>query len=321
MEYQRLALSDRYQIHALKKSGKGIREIGRIIGRSGSTISRELKANGGWMGYNPRPANHLSESRRNKKSSHKRIIDGKVEAIVRSKLTMEWSPEQISGWLLMHQKIKVSYSSIYRFVYQDAKRRGLLYTHLRTGRAKRKVHKKAILTANFSSLKDVRSIDKRPRVVEQKVRLGDYERDTMYGSKPGGALLTINDRVSRKVKLDILKTKCSVKIHRATVKLLRVKTVHTLTNDNGTEFARHKLTEKVLRTKIYFSHKGCAWERGANENTNGLLRQYFPRSMDFSSITKAQVQHAEDRLNNRPRKCLGYRTPNQVERILGQVLR
>ena len=312
MSYQRLALSDRYQIHALKKSGRGVREIARVLGRPASTVSRELKNNSGWKGYDPGPAHLLSTSRKKEKPTQSCLIQGKLEQYVRSKLILDWSPEQISGRLKDAKKIDLSYSSIYRFIYRDARKGGILWEHLRTQRKKRKNRKKSILASNFNVLKDVRSIDQRAKIVDRKQRIGDLERDLICGTKPGAVILTINDRVSRKIKIGWLPSKCSKGVHQKTVTLLKNKRVHTLTNDNGREFARHKQTEKRLKTKIYFSHKGCAWERGANENSNGLLRQYFPRSMDFGAITPELLKFAEQRLNNRPRKCLGYKTPNEI---------
>jgi IS30 family transposase len=321
MGYQRLALADRYQIYVLKKSGNGVREIARLLGRTASTISRELKNNSRWLGYEPGLAHRLSKQRAKEKPIQTPKIRGELEDYVRQKVGMDWSPEQISGRLKKERQAQVSYSTLYRFIYRDARKGGVLWQHLRTQRKKRKNRKKSILAANFRALKEVRSISKRPQIVEKKKRRGDLERDLICGTKPGAVILTINDRVTRSVKIGWLPTKCSRAVHQMTVRLLKNQQVRTLTNDNGTEFARHQQTERALKSKVYFSHKGCAWERGANENTNGLLRQYFPRSMQFSEITQEQIQNAERRLNSRPRKCLGYRTPYEVDRQLGQVLR
>jgi IS30 family transposase len=319
MGYQRLTLQERYQISALKKSGKGIRAIARELKRDPSSISREIKNNSGWYGYDAGLAQSKSKQEKDKKSRPAHIVQGRLGAKIIEKLKLDWSPEQISGWLKREGvKTPPSYSTIYRFIYRDARLGGSLYQHLRRCRRKRK---KRVSTAIFRGVKNTRSIKQRPKAVNKKERLGDLERDTVRGTRAGAVILTINDRVSRKVSLGLSKTKCSRKIHTETLRILKNRKVHTITNDNGTEFAKHAQTEKRLRAKIYFSRPGCAWERGANENTNGLLRQYFPREMDFNSITLKQLKEAEKKLNNRPRKCLGYKTPNQVEREKGQVLR
>ena len=186
----------------------------------------------------------------------------------------------------------------------------------------RKRQKSSILRENLNVFKNVRPITKRPKVVDKKIRLGDLERDLICGTQTGAVILSVNDRVSRKVKIGWTPGKASKLIHKKTIALLKNHPgVRSLTNDHGCEFAQYKRTEKILRTKIYFSTKGCAWERGANENTNGLLRQYFPRRMDFNRITQKQIRAAENRLNNRPRKCLAFQTPNEVEERMGQVLR
>lgn len=321
MGYQRLALCDRYQIGILKKSGMSVCEIGRTLGRPTSTISRELRNNSGWMGYEARIAQSMSVEKRKCKRARARLIQGELREYVSAKLQMDWSPEQISGRLSQQKGASVSYSSIYRFVYRDARQGGELWQHLRTCRKKRKRQKSSKLRENFKSLKAVRPMSSRPPIVEKKKRIGDLERDLVCGTKQSAVILTINDRVSRRVKIGWMAKKSSRLVHQKTVKLLKGVKVLTLTNDNGSEFARHQQTEQKLKTKIYFSRPGCAWERGANENTNGLIRQYFPRSLAFESITPHQIRHAEERLNNRPRKCLGYRTPNEVHRKTGQVLR
>jgi len=314
MSYQRLTLKERYQIAALKKSGHGIRKISRVLDRSPSSVSREIRLNGGWMGYDAVIAQSQVNTRlKEQKHGPPRKIRGKMEAYVRKKILSHWSPEQISGRSKRDRRDSISYSSIYRFVYREARAGGELWRCLRTHRKKRKHQKRSILSDNLNIYKNARSIGERPKIVEIKKRLGDLERDLICGSKAGAVILTVNDRVSRKVKVAWLKQKTSKLVHQKTVALIKkYPKVRTLTNDQGTEFAQHRLTEKSLGAKVYFAHKGCAWERGANENTNGLLRQYFPRSMNFNGITQKQIRDAENRLNTRPRKCLGYRTPNEV---------
>lgn len=217
MAYQRLALVERYQIGALKNSGLSVREIGRVIGRNASTISR-IGSNGNWMGYFPQTAHALARDRRrtNKSSSNLRIR-GALETSIRAKLELDWSPEQICGRLLKKKRTALSYSTVYRFIYRDAKSGGTLWTHLRTQRKSQRRQKSSILSDNFKSLKDVRSIKERPKIVEKKRRLGDLERDLVCGTKHGAVILTINDRVSRRVKLAILPNKSAKLVHKKTV--------------------------------------------------------------------------------------------------------
>ena len=325
MGYQRLTLDERYQIAASKRSGQKVREIARLLNRPASTISRELRAHSGWMGYDAQLSHSQAMAKRRVKTGRRPAlrITGELEEEIRRKLLCDWSPEQVSGRLRLEQGVKVSLSTLYRWIYRDARKGGDLFTHLRTGRRKRKTQKRSILAQNFRVLRDVRPMRDRPRIVDRKKRLGDLERDLMCGTQPGGAvLLTINDRVSRFTRVAWMPRRSSQMVHEQTVRLLKEHPrVHTVTNDNGSEFARHRETEKLLKAKVYFSRKGCAWERGANENTNGLLRQYFPRRIDFNQITEAQIREAEARLNHRPRKCLGYQTPAEVQERLGQVLR
>ena len=323
MGYRRLTLEDRYQIAALKKTNHSLNDIGCALGRPASTISREIRANGGWRGYDGHAAHLSSKSRRKscRRGPEPKIV-GETEKLVRERLQSHWSPEQISGRLKRDGGVQISCSSIYRFIYRDAKQRGELWRCLRTQRRKRKRQKRAILARNFRKLNEVRPIRDRPRIVDQKRRIGDLERDLIWDHRLGSAILTINDRATRRVQIAWIPSKSSEIVHQKTLELLKnYPQVRTITNDHGTEFAKHRDTEKALGVRVYFSNKGCAWERGANENTNGLLRQYFPRSMDFSQIRPAQLLAAENLLNNRPRKCLGYRTPSEVHEQLGQLLR
>lgn len=323
MGYRRLTREERYQIAALRKTAQTLNDIGRVLGRPASTISREIRANAGWMGYDGQTAHLNSRNRRkNCRCGPEPKIAGDNERQVREHLESHWSPEQISGRLKTERGIKISCSSIYRFIYKDAEQGGDLWRCLRTQRRKRKTQKRSILAANFKKLNEVRPIRDRPKIVDEKKRLGDLERDLIWDRRLGSAILTINDRATRRVRIAWIPSKSSEIVHRKTLELLRdYPQIKTITNDHGTEFAKHRETERALGAKVYFSNKGCAWERGANENTNGLLRQYFPRQMDFGQIRPSQLRAAENLLNNRPRKCLGYRTPNEVHEQLGQLLR
>src|SRR6185436_4333123 len=309
-QYQRLTLGERYQIQVLLARGVSVRGIALQLQRNASTISREVKGSG--VTYDAdlkhREANRL------RRLSHPQlqVIRGELEDYVRRKIRLDWSPEQIAGRLLREQDKKVvSYQTIYRYLERDKKKRGLLWCHLRILRKQRKDRKVPHWHPTNPHVGRT-MISERPRVVEKRDRLGDFERDTLLGTHNGSLLLTIVDRTSRLLKMQWLPDKSCDRIHQATVMLLNNETVHSLTNDNGMEFARFKKTAAALNTKVYFSRSYAAWERGSNENTNGLLRQYFPRKKDIGQPPADKITYIENLINNRPKKCLGYQTPLEV---------
>ena len=161
----------------------------------------------------------------------------------------------------------------------------------------------------------------RPKIVDERIRFGDFERDSVQGKFKGPVLLTIVDRLSRLTKIKKVRWINAEATHRATVELLRNLPINTITNDNGSEFADHQLTAKALGADIYFNDPYSSWQRGTNENTNGLIRQYYPKGTDFTKVSDLDVKHLEDLLNNRPRKTLGYKTPNEVQNSQIRVLR
>lgn len=315
-DYHRLTLEDRYQIYAGKHSGLGIREIARALERPASTVSRELKRNrDGYGGYVPVRAHRKAVRRRSLIGPPKKVYvcKDKVDEL----LKQQWSPEQISGRLAM-DGIRISYESIYRYVYNDSKH---LFKNLRRQRRQRRTRQSLKRLKNCGVRVNRTWIDERPSIVEQRVRLGDLERDTVLGKN--GRLLTIVDRVSRLTKIAKVERHNSYYTHLTTLKLLKGAIVHTITNDGGPEFGMHDQTAKDLNTKVYFNRPYSAWQRGTNENTNGLIRQYYPKGTDFSKVTDDDISKVEALLNNRPRKKLGYKTPYEVhtEKSQGVALR
>ena len=193
----------------------------------------------------------------------------------------------------------------------DRDRGGRLHTHLRQHQQPKRVSSKA---AYKGSIPHRVSIDDRPAIVDEKIRIGDWEVDLMMGRHGGGGLLTLVDRKTRFTRIEPVLSKQADHVADVIIRALsEIKgQVHTLTMDNGNEFAQHKRVAKALLAKVYFAHPYCAWERGANENTNGLLRQYFPKGTNFKTITQANIRRAENRLNDRPRKTLEFRSPNDI---------
>lgn len=308
MAYKQITEAQRYQIHALKKMKHTQSAIAQAIGVHRSTISRELKRNTGQRGYRPKQAQQKALARRVKAKPH---ITTATWELVEEKLRQEWSPEQISGWLKRCQRPSVSHERIYQYVLQDKQAGGDLYKHLRCQKKRRKRYGSY---DRRGQLTNRTSIEKRPSVVAKRSRLGDLEIDTVIGKGHQGGLVTIVDRASRFTFIQRIDNKQADTVHAATVAALEpvADCLHTITADNGKEFANHQQIAADLAVEVFFAHPYASWERGTNENTNGLIRQYFPKSTNFKQVTAEQVALVADRLNNRPRKTLGYRTPFEV---------
>lgn len=317
MGYLRLTRDERYQIQALTTSGMGIQGIGRQLKRSASTISREIKkghlSSGGYGAFS---SHQLTLRHRHRRRVDLHSIRGELETEIRGKLELDWSPEQIAGRMRLNGRSdQVSLQAIYRHVARDKVDGGKLWRHLRILRVLRK-KKTGLDWKPRQYLADRVNIDQRPQIVEERSRLGDYERDTVLGKRGKSVLLTIVDRTSRRLKLAWATANTCDEIHAKTVGLLKGEILHTITNDNGFEFLRHKQTAEALGVKIYFANRYRSWERGTNENTNGLLRQYFPKKKDIGRSTKGEIEAVAERLNSRPRKTLGFNTPNEIHRLL-----
>jgi transposase, IS30 family len=310
MNYRHLTHEERYQISVLKKAGKLPAEIACLLGRHKSTISRELSRNGSANSYRPAQAQKRSESRRMACANGPRIPE-ETWSFVDEKLGELWSPEQISGYLKANDQPTVSHESIYQHVYEDKKAGGCLHQALRCQKARRKRYGSK---DRRGAIPNQTSIDQRPAVVETRERLGDWEADLVIGAGQQGALVTLNERRSRFTLMAYVETKEAQTVSDTIIRLLKpfAGHVHTLTTDNGKEFAQHERIAKQLKAEFYFAHPYSSWERGANENMNGLIRQFFPKKMPFHSVSKRSVKKAQDMLNHRPRKCLNYKTPFQV---------
>jgi IS30 family transposase len=224
----------------------------------------------------------------------------------------DYSPEQIVGTALKDGLPCVSIERIYQFIWKDKKAGGKYFKHLRT-KGKR-YNKRGHLKGKRGILVNRVDIDLRPAVVEEKIRLGDLEMDLVIGKDHKGALLTINDRASGKLKMGKVESKEASEIEAKALELLEdwKPYLHTITTDNGKEFANHENIAKMLEIAFYFAKPYQSWQRGANENLNGLIRQYFPKKYDFSLITPQRITEVENILNNRPRKRFGYKTPNEI---------
>jgi IS30 family transposase len=309
--YRQLTQEQRYHISGLRKAGKFQNYIADAVGVHKSTISRELRRNQGKRDYWPQQAHKRALNKR--RLAEKRIkFTPKLIGIVIEKILLDWSPDQISGYLKKENIAEISHERIYQFLLTDKKAGGSLYTHLRHSGKKRK--KRYGSKDRRGQIKNRISIDERPKVVDKKQRIGDWEGDTIIGKQQQKAIVTLVDRATKIVRIGQVATKHAEVVATIITDLLTpMKQVsHTVTFDNGKEFAAHEKIANSLNVDVYFAHPYSSWERGANENTNGLIRQYIPKGSSFENIPNERIKFIEDRLNSRPRKTLGYWTPNEV---------
>ena len=276
-----------------------------------STISRELKRNCDKRNnkYNSDLAHRKAQGRK-KGKLHAQKLTYKMCKRIRKLLKRGFSPEQIAGRERLEGREIVSHETIYRWIWWDKRRGGDLHKFLR--RQGRKYAKRGSKNAGRGFIPNRVDIDERPEIVDKKLRFGDLEIDTIIGKNHKGAILTINDRVTGRVWIRKLQGKEAIPVAKVTAWALRKvkRLIHTITADNGKEFAKHEEIAQKLKINFYFCKPYHSWERGANENTNGLIRQYIPKGTDFSEVTAKQIKWIENKLNNRPRKRLGYFTPN-----------
>ena len=318
MSYVHFSEHERYVIYHLKLYGLSLREIGRRLGRHHTSISREIERNGSkhsvyYHGHaQPKAAERARQPRHQRKRDNKRLYN-----YVIYRIQQEWSPDEISQRLILDypedEDMRCSVEGIYQWIYKDAGEGGNLYTHLRRSHKKRR--KQRVYGSCRGLIPNRVSINERPAVVAQRSRFGDWEGDTVEGKKGSGGIATHVERKSRYLIAAKLTDKKAITMAEQTIKAFKripIRFRQTLTLDNGKEFSAFKQIELKTGVKIYFADPYSAWQRGCNENTNGLLRQYCPKGTDFSKISDATLAKAVKKLNHRPRKCLGYYTPHEV---------
>jgi len=306
-----LTYEERCQISALRASKVSLRKIALHLKRDPSVISREIKRNSGGCGYRYKQAQETSIGRR-AIIPKKRISRLQIEQVERLIIEEQWSPEQITGRLRLEKISVPSHEWIYQHVWQDKRNGGSLYKSLR--RRGKKYNKRGSALSGKGLIPNRVDISERPDIVAQKSRLGDWEADTVIGKNHKGALLTVVERKSKLTFIVKLAQKTSEITQRALcVALMPLQEhVHTITTDNGKEFAGHAKTAATLRARCYFATPYHSWERGLNENTNGLIRQYIPKKLDLGLVTDKMVVEIQNRINARPRKTLGFRSPVEV---------
>lgn len=314
MDYKHLTMEERYQIDDLRGEGFSKNEIAKRLGRSPSTVSREMRRNKGERVWRAHQAHEKAKVRlSNRGKSNVRKVSESAWDSAKNKLSIfQWSPEQITGRLKLEKHGGISHETIYKRILADKKAGGILYKHLRCQKRRRKRygssrHPPAILGRV--------GIENRPAIVDTRKRIGDWEGDTIIGAGcNSGAIVSSVERVSRFTLLMKIENKSPIGVKDAIIQKMKFLSglAYTMTLDNGGEFSLHKTIAQQLDMKIYFARPYHSWERGTNENTNGLVRQYFAKGMRFDKVSDEDVQQVAYKLNHRPRKCLGYQTPYEV---------
>lgn len=308
-KYRRLTRADRIIIERRLEQGKSKTEIAEELGFDRSSISREIKRNKAVKGpYRWRGAQAKAVDSKRQLESYSRKIEGPLEELVVQWLEACLSPEQISNRLkLENAQWNISHETIYQWIY---KHRSYLIEYLRWKHRKRQ--KRSGLHRRSIQSESRKMINERPEGANQRREIGHWERDLLIGKISGPALLVIQDRKTRYSIIKKVNNKSCAEVNRATIEALKTQTVNSTTNDNGCEFVDYLPLEGALRAPVYFCHPYTSSERGTVENTNGLIRQYFPKGHDFSEVTNDTIQAVQDAINNRPRKTLGWRSAREI---------
>ena len=308
--YEHFTQAQRACLQIMSKSGKSLRQMAKEVGKNPSSISRELKRNANKNGeYNADFAFYRYRKRRKKCIRKSRIVgDEKLVAFIQKKLKIFWSPEAITQkWKQSHALVKLSVTTVY-----SALDKGLIAdcsakTHLRR-RGKKRYGKRS----KFNTIQPNYTVHDRPECISKRERIGDWEGDTIVGRGNKSGLVSLVDRKSRYLRLWLVKSRSSVETANAISQAMHGLPAHSLTLDNGSEFARFTQIEKNVGLRVYFADPHSPWQRGSNENINGAVRFFFPKETDFTQISMARVKQVEELINKRPRKCLNWRTPFEV---------
>ena len=310
MKKAQLTREQRYTISALHKQGCSQTMIAKTISKDKSVVSRELKRNANLKGkYSFSYAQDMAELRKERMKKPRKLLPELKKKII-SMLEQDLSPQQIRGRLKLEKQAFVSHETIYKIIRKDKQEAGKLYTHCRhqLKHRKRPVGEKI-------PIKNRVSIDRRPEIVNLKQRFGDWEMDTIVGENGQGAILTMVERTTAFMMMEKLAYgKNAKELTKVAVRLLTayINHVHSITADNGTEFANHENIAKLLKTKFFFTHPYASWEKGLIENTNKLVRQYIPKGTNFNTISQQKIKQIQYKLNNRPREKLKFYSPIEI---------
>lgn len=311
MTYRQITYEERYTLGLLRREGLCPAEIARVLGRHRSTVLREIRRNRSHSdgSYRPQLADWYARGRRSISRRNQRFTASdwtRVEGLLRE----DWSPEQVAGWLRRQGQLEISHETIYRYVWEDMRLGGVLHTHLRGARKQRRKRYRSY--DSRGRLAGKRPIDTRPAAVESRAQVGHWETDTVLGEgRP--CVLSMVERKTGYLALGQLSARTTAEVNRRTLHLIRKqpRTVRTITADNGTEFHAYAAIERATDARFYFANPHHSWERGTNENTNGLIRQYLPKRKSMTALTQHDCNAIARKLNKRPRKRLGYRTPEE----------
>lgn len=326
MPYEHFSFFDRREIEFGLERGHSCRAIARTLGRSPSSVSREIRRNSSANGrYRPLHAQEQYRTRQTIASRTHRLEHRRLRDYVKTKLEEEWSPETIAEMLKLDYpddpRMAISHESIYQYVYADKRQGGELYLHLRQGRKQRR--KRGAYKGKRGRIKNRVSIEERPAIVDSQERIGDWEGDTVIGRGKKRPMATFVERSILYLTADFMEDKRAASLNEAALRAfahIPQKARATLTLDNGTEFAGHESLAPALGVDIYFAHPYSSNERAINENTNGLIRQYLPKGTDFTEVSDEQLKRIVEKLNNRPRAKLAFRSPKEVlEKFTGAL--
>jgi len=309
--YRHLTEEDRIVIRTFLQAGKSRQYIANFLNRNFSTIKREIRRNSGMRGYRPKQAQEKASARRSTSLPGK--MTPEVVGHITAKLREDHSPEQISETMANEIGIKVSHECIYQYIWKNKRDGGELFTHLRiaNGKKRRKRYGKKDWRGRIPERV---GIEERPEIVDLRSRFGDWEADLVCGAHHKGFLVTLVERKSRFTVIGHVEKKTAESVKSEIVAMLSPwrNLVYTITYDNGREFCGHSDINKELDCQSYFAAPYHSWERGLNENTNGLIRQYFPKNSDLRKVTRDDINFVMNRLNTRPRKAIDYKTPKEV---------
>lgn len=302
----------RYHIAFYLSKGYSVRSAAREVDCHPSVISREIRRNSVEGRYEVESAQYKAKKRKSAASARPRKLKAELVDLISSKISMQFSPVQTAGWIRQNHAISISHQSIYRLIRADQAYGGKLYTNLRHWKKRRR--KRIEAPAGCHLIPGRIDISQRPAIVDDKSRVGDWEADTVIGAKHQGSILTLVERKSKMLLSALLPDKTKASVTNAIIKLLKpyANLVHTITFDNGGEFADHQKVAKKLKAQTFFAKPYSSWQRGLNEHTNGLLRQYFPKKTNFLEISPKQLLKAQNLINIRPRNVLSFHSPQQV---------
>jgi IS30 family transposase len=318
MGYKHLSLVERHYIQIERKLGKSCSKIACDLGRAPCTISREIRRNTGLRGYRHQQADRQARERHKDKPKALKLTP-EIKFIVEACLRAYWSPEQIAGRLKNMKVISLHHETIYQYILSDKRQGGQLYTYLRH---QNKTYRKRYGSAhNRTGIPNRRDIDQRPPEANNRTHVGHWEADTIIGNQHQGAIVTLDERKSKiRLAAPLPRKKASYTAQAINVLLEPIKEfVKTITFDNGKEFTQHEQIADAIECETFFAKPYHSWERGQNENANGLLRQFFPKTMKLNNLSAEQVITVVDKLNNRPRKCLKYKKTYEMFYLLTGV--